>query len=284
MKTSFLAVIAATIAAAPALAAPVAETDFLNFTYQAGQEKVTVTNGEFSRDDPSNRLFFKVLNVRRGDLNGDGVPEALVLTAENGGGSGYFTDGYLYTDGQSGPSLVATLGIGDRADGGIFDARIVGGKLVEERFGQVDTGACCPTQIVTTALAWRSGKLGQVGKTTKRAYIYSGSGTGSRPAELKFLPGTTTGTVEGDGFRRERVVFKASKGQLATIAVRRPEAPRLQTRVTLTIGTRRLAVIASGSNRSVRLPATGTYSVRFANVGGNRKSDDATGTADITIR
>ena len=73
MKTSFLIAIAVTLSAAPALAAPVAETDFLNFTYQAGQEKVTVTNGEFSRNNPSNRLFFKVLKVRRGDLNGDGV-------------------------------------------------------------------------------------------------------------------------------------------------------------------------------------------------------------------
>ena len=80
------------------------------------------------------------------------------------------------------------------------------------------------------------------------------------------------------------MIFKASKGQLATIAVKRAERPRLPTRATLTAAGRTLAVIASGAQRTLRLPMAGTYAVRFTAVGGNRKIDDATGTADITIR
>ncbi len=53
---------------------------------------------------------------------------------------------------------------------------------------------------------------------------------------------------------------------------------------TLTAAARTLAVIASGAQRTLRLPMAGTYAVRFTAVGGNRKIDDATGTADITIR
>lgn len=277
----------AALAGSSAVAASVAETDFRNFTYPFGLgdgvEKVTVTDGEFTRDDPNDRLFFKVRKVLRGDIGSDGTSDALVLTEANGGGSGFFTDGYVFVDGQGGPKIAATLGIGDRADGGIYDARIVGGRIVEERFHEIDSGACCPTEIRTTTLALGPKGLRRVGRTTRRAYVYSGNGTRSAPARLRFLPGTVRGTVQGDGYRNERVVFGAARGQRATLSVH-PMALGLYGRLVLTQARRRLAFVASGGRATVTLPVSGTYTLRFDTTGGNRDVDDGTLTVDVTIR
>lgn len=284
-----IALIAAVLLAVPtaAVAAPVSATDFQNFTYPIFDEQVTVVNGEFTRDNPDNRMFFQVMKVVRGDFDQNGSPDAIVVTGANTGGTGFFTDGLIYVDGPNGqPTLFGTLGMGDRADGGVFDVRIVSGRIVVERFGQVNSGACCANRITTTTLRRSGSGLTRVGATTRRVFVQAGEGTAASPARLRFLKGTSTGTVEGDAsLPKLQVAFDAGKGQRLTLLARRAagRGPFAPVRVDVRLGTRTIASLRPGQTRAVRLPANGRYRLRYVALGptSNRRADAA---VDVTLR
>ena len=93
-----------------------------------------------------------------GDLNGDGVNEAVVLIWQSGGGSGTFS--YLAVMGRSDDEVnnLATAEIGDRVklrSGRIDDASIILDVLQQ---GEGD-GACCPTQLATRTWSIIDGQL-----------------------------------------------------------------------------------------------------------------------------
>ena len=287
MRTPLLVAGLAAFALAPAApAATVAQTDFLNFTYPFGDENVTVTNGEFTRDDPNNRLFFAVQQIARGDIGLDGSQDAVVVTGANTGGSGFFTDGLVYVDGEGGPELLTTLGLGDRATGGVYEVGIRGGRVVAERFSERGSGACCPTQIDTTVFTRSGDRLVRVGKTTSRAYVFAGFGTVRTPARLRFLPGTSVGTAEGNGFSPEAVALTARAGQRLTLIVRpyRGTATAAPAGVQLRSGSRTLARLARGERRTIRLPKTGTYLLRFTTSARNETAGSASVAADVALR
>jgi heat shock protein HslJ len=102
-----------------------------------------------------------------GDLDGDGQEEAVVLLAENTGGSGTFD--YLavvarHQDGK--PVNFATAPLGDRVQ--VRDARIEGGRLVVDvlRAGPQDA-MCCPGELATVAWRLAGGKLVEVATGVK---------------------------------------------------------------------------------------------------------------------
>src|ERR1700733_12102200 len=106
--------------------------DFRNFTYRPsctnlsgeGQAKaVKVTNGTYSRPDPTDSLEFKIQGVVYGDLTGSGRDDAVVLTVCNTGGTGEFTEGFIYSMRSGQTKLVTNVPGGDRADGGISSAK-----------------------------------------------------------------------------------------------------------------------------------------------------------------
>jgi hypothetical protein len=150
--------------------------DFRNFTYRPsctnlsgeGQAKaVKVTNGTYSRPDPTDSLEFKIQGVVYGDLTGSGRDDAVVLTVCNTGGTGEFTEGFIYSMRSGQTKLVTNVPGGDRADGGISSAKVEKGLLKLDTFA-TDDGACCPQFVDTTTYKLTGNKLVQIGRSTRR--------------------------------------------------------------------------------------------------------------------
>jgi len=101
-----------------------------------------------------------------GDLNGDGQEEAVVLLAENTGGSGTFD--YLAVVARQGgqPVNIATTPLGDRVQ--VRGARIEGGRILVDvlRAGAQDA-MCCPGELATAAWQLKGKKLQEVATGVK---------------------------------------------------------------------------------------------------------------------
>ena len=153
------------------------KTDFKNFTYPAycageQSEKISVKNREYSKETQEDgyvdRFWFKVFSIKYGDLTGDKRDEAVILSTCNTGGTGYFTEGYIYSMAAGQPKLIARIGGGDRAFGGLRDARVENGLLiVESNDAGEDGGACCPQFIVTQRYKLAGRKLIASGKPSR---------------------------------------------------------------------------------------------------------------------
>lgn len=200
------------------------KVDFKNFTYQpycAGPDdetvKVTVKNSEFSEEkkvaDFTERFYFEIFSVGYGDVNGDGNEDAVILSVCNTGGSGNFTEGFIFEIKNGKPVLLTRIPGGDRAYGGLREAKVENGLLVVESNDVGEQGgACCPEYIVTTKYKVKGNKLEQSGVESKRE-IY--------PAKrVEFAKGTskTTLTVnlsEADDIKR--FVVGARAGQTLTV-------------------------------------------------------------------
>ena len=150
--------------------------DFQNFTYRPScaydGRPVRTRKGSYVRDRGDDKLWLEVQKTAYGDLTGDRRDEAVVVTKCNTGGTGHFTEGFIYTMRKGRVSEIARLEEGDRAFGGIHDVRVERGLLVEERYAPVEpgTGACCPEYIVTTTYRLTGSGLVQVGKTKTRKF------------------------------------------------------------------------------------------------------------------
>jgi hypothetical protein len=80
------------------------------------------------------------------------------------GGTGQFTDGIIFTVGGGKTTEIGTLGIGDRADGGIDGVKIENGLLLVRRHGTDSGRRCCPEYVETTTYRLTGNKLVPVGK------------------------------------------------------------------------------------------------------------------------
>ena len=190
LATSSLLVVAACGGARPATtpaaiastggaaSAGVRSIDWANRTYQSGEGTFTVVDGEasFAFDEAGNEVaadavpadpdgfvergYFNVAPPQYGDVTGDGVEEALIITVYNGGGTGQFDgiDVYAMREGQ--PVIIGGIPGGDRGDGGIAAARVEGGVVVIERMSSgPDDGACCPSRTQHERWTWTGGKF-----------------------------------------------------------------------------------------------------------------------------
>ena len=153
--------------------------NFQNFTYDAdycggeGERKITVKDGEFFEekkvDDFTERMFFSVFGVTYGDLDGDSKDEAVVLSICNMGGTGNFSEAYIYKLVNGKPVRKMTLVGGDRAFGGLRETRVENGLLVVESndAGKLG-GACCAEFAVTNTYRFDGKTLKEIGKSTSR--------------------------------------------------------------------------------------------------------------------
>ena len=204
------------------------KVDFKNFTYEPecayeDKKKITVKNGEYSYEKPAegytDRFYFNIFEISYGDLNGDNYEEAIVLTKCNTGGTGNFTQGFVYTMKDGKPSLFANVPGGDRADGGLRTAKVDNGQLVVESNDPGPTGgSCCPEFIITTRYDVSTGKLKQVGKAEKRDLF---------PSQRVSFPKGTTGTsinIRLDPEAGKRFVVGARAGQTLDVSVNNSKA------------------------------------------------------------
>jgi hypothetical protein len=169
--------------------------DFKNFTYEPycvgeDKQKITVKNGEYTLDKGDyDRLYFTVTGVTYGDANGDQIEDAMVLTICNTGGTGQFSEGFIYGVKDGKPELLSRIEGGDRADGGLRTAKVENGLLVVERNGAGETGgACCPEFVVTSKYKLEGKTLKQIGGDVTRD-LYP-------PQRVKFEKGAKATFVE----------------------------------------------------------------------------------------
>ena len=134
-------------------------------------ESIVVTNGVFKSNNPDDATDFVVSKITYGYLTGDSNVIAIVVTVCNTGGTGNFSDGFIYGMVNNQPKLLAVINGGDRAYGGIHSATVDNGLLRVERFGTSD-GACCPEWLEIRNYKLQGGKLVEVG--TLRRVKYEG--------------------------------------------------------------------------------------------------------------
>lgn len=199
--------------------------DFRNFRYypawlnEEGPRKVSVkaVNGSYTKKTPDEEITFKVNDVVYGDLNGDGLDEAVVLTVCNTGGSIWADDGFLYTMRNGKPTLLSYIQGGDRANGGIRGAWIEGGLLRVERLGNRLSQAIGAEFIDTTTYRLSASKLLRVGKPMRRSLRGE-----NRAKRIQFGRGENsavlTGVTSGTGF----YVLGARENQTLTVRISSP--------------------------------------------------------------
>ena len=248
----------------------ITKVDFKNFTYPAfcaGEkpENVTVKDGEFSKETQEDgyvdRFYFDVRDVAFGDLTGDGKPEAAVITNCNTGGTGQFTEGYIYSISAGKPKIVARIPGGDRAYGGLRAVNIENGLLIVEsnEVGEMG-GACCPEFVITTRYRVAGGKIAASGAPMKRPLVPT--------TRVTFARGTSGKTYNDVMIPAgERIKYKvgARAAQKLAVSVSSDSASlRLIEDATVTEGINNFLAI---------LPSNGDYTIEIEN----------TSAADISI-
>ncbi len=139
-----------------------------NFTYMLPylpDGRIPLKNGEFSfsQENPPIRIQSKLLQTAFGDLNGDGVEDALVVLATNTGGSGTFFDLIALLNQAGQPIQVANTSLGDRQV--INSLRIdntpaIKGQIILDYLTQgPKDGLCCPSQHMLSTYKLEGGLL-----------------------------------------------------------------------------------------------------------------------------
>lgn len=235
------------------------DVDFSNFTYEpycAGEDKqkITVKDGEFSEekqaDGYTDRLFFKAFNVTYGDLTGDNKDEAIVLTVCNTGGTGNFTEGFIYGIKSGKTALIARIPGGDRAYGGLREAYPDKGVLVVESNDVGEAGgACCPEFVVTSYYKLNGSELSETRKADRRE-LY--------PKQRVSFPKGASGTtmkVDVPAQEIKRFVVGAKAGQTLTVSINKKGGSlRLLEEAEVTDEVTKL---------TAKLPKTGDYTIEL---------------------
>jgi hypothetical protein len=249
--------------------------DFKNFTYRPyciGKTPMTVRvkDGEYSKETQADgyvdRFFFTITDVAYGDLNADGKDEAVVIGVCNTGGTGNFSEGFIYTQRTGKTVLAARFPGGDRAYGGLRETRVDGGILsIDSNDVGEAGGACCPEYVITSQYKLSGAKLVPVGKPTRRELYPKERLTFARGMSSK------TFTVRVDAQDIKRYTLGARAGQVMS--------------VTLNTGSASLrllddATVTEGENSfTAKLPKNGDYTFEIQNI--DNKAIDVTVTVKI---
>jgi len=160
----------------PSAATPltIQSIDFKNFTYRPSCSKtpIRVKNGVYERVKPD-RFFFKIGAIAYGDIGDNGSMEATVLSACNTGGSGVFSEGFVFGIVNGKVSQLATISGGDRAWGSIQSATVTNGMLSVVRLApDAPNGpACCPKFLETTIYKLQGNRMIAQGKPVQSQYV-----------------------------------------------------------------------------------------------------------------
>jgi hypothetical protein len=202
-------------------------------------------------------MSFQVTGVEYGDVNGDGREDAMVLTVCNTGGSGAFSDAFVFSASDGHATLLAHLAGGDRADGGFGDIEAIPGGVVVDRYVNNGSGACCPDFVDRIAFRLTGGKLKEPRRLSRTRVIEDDGLDGSRP--LTFARGASSATINAATLTRVTYRLSARQGQTMTV---RLESRRAPTATLIDSNGKELATITAGHDWRGTLPASGVYRLR----------------------
>ena len=156
--------------------------DWSRFTYDTGEDGrftvaggtadfvfdddgATMTRAEFARRhpgvDPTERGSFSVEAPVFGDVDRDGVEDAVITSSLWGGGTGHFTNVWIYRMRDGAPVVLGSIPGGDRAEGGIAGVAVAsGGAVLVSRY-ETDGGACCPERVAHEVWRWNGAVFAQ---------------------------------------------------------------------------------------------------------------------------
>jgi len=151
-------------AEAPTRVTPVALTDTLGNLSYAGlfpDQQITLTNGTaYYEDGGSGHPFIRLIDhlIATGDLNGDGVEDAVALLVDYSTGSGDFVYLAPVLNAGNEPTPLDALMIGDRTP--VKSLTIDGGQVILEFIapGPGDP-ACCPSWNLRKVFSLENGRL-----------------------------------------------------------------------------------------------------------------------------
>jgi hypothetical protein len=107
-------------------------------------EWVQLKNGEFTRRNPDNPLFVKVVKIALGSLAPNQGENAAVIYGYNTGGSGFFVMLCAVVNDNGQPKNIALTDLGDRVK--INSLSIQSGKIIIDMVNHgPNDPACCPT-------------------------------------------------------------------------------------------------------------------------------------------
>ena len=154
---------AAAVEQAPDAVAPDELADVVaNLSYPGifPTQPITLTNGIFDYEDGNTgRSFVRLYDrlIARGDVDGDGVEDAVVLLEDNTSGTGRFVYAVAVLDALGRPTPTPALMLGDRIQ--VKSLSLAGDQIVAEFIGQgPGDGQCCATWNMRTVL-WQDGGL-----------------------------------------------------------------------------------------------------------------------------
>lgn len=282
MRTSLGAVVmlAATLVLSPVADAAqkidsVRDVDLLNRAYAETMcaeegKSITIKNGIYEQTAEDDRAYFKVLEVVYGDLTGDGADEVVVLTICTTGGTGQFSDGLVYAVRSGELVLLTTLGVGDRADGGIHGVTIDNGNLRVDRYGAGENGgAFCPQVVESQPFRWNGKEFIAKGRAERRSYIDASNMDGASPQRIEFRRNTSGAVLVGLTTAGDAFLLGARKGQKLVLQFETDDSTA-EVVVTAPGGARAGSVTGTGK-ASLVLPASGDLTINVT----SRASKDA---------
>lgn len=135
----------------------------MNATYSGISDKpVTLTDGLYEEGNPATfSVQYRDNATLFGDLNGDGMDDAVVFLTDHGGGSAAFTYVAAQLNQKGQPVDAGAVMVEDRTQ--VRSASIQDGQIMLEftTAGPGD-GACCPSHMTHKTYALQDGKLGEV--------------------------------------------------------------------------------------------------------------------------
>lgn len=238
--------------------------DFYNRPWELDDGVIAeVTDGSWQTgsNDAGDLRALTIYDVDHGDIDGDGNEEAIVSVSENTGGTGQFSDAVVFRWTAKGPVRVTSHGVGDRADGGLYNVVIVNGEARIDRFTKGE-GACCPTEVTLYPVKLRGNRLVNARTAKARAFIVLGTGGGGTSNVIKFLRGTSSAAYEGAS--GDSAVFDAGKGQTVTLTAMKQRRGVGSSGVRLLRGSTLVGTVGAGAVGTFRLSAAGRYTVIVA--------------------
>ena len=175
--------------------------------------RARLKNGEHYMADDKRSPEFAIDRAYFADIDSDGKEEAIVAVTQWGGGTGFFSDAFVFKLINGYPRVIDRFGVGDRSMGGIRDIRAYKGVVSVERNDAGTFGSACCVEFVTTdRYKWNGKQLSLFGTQIRHSLF--------PVTNIRFKTGEWSATQDvlfGKDDERKRFVIQARAGQKLTV-------------------------------------------------------------------